>query len=131
MEKPVASPDDANVEITAFEWGQGPVRVSSVYLIEYIIFLILILRLSQVRGVVDTSGTANLSISLTVPILGTVNIADLGVNIQTPSATANINLVIATGYATVSLDSTDIYLEVHIKSPFGNVDFDRTLIFSI
>lgn len=30
VEKPVSSPSDANAQITAFEWGMGPVRVSTI-----------------------------------------------------------------------------------------------------
>lgn len=67
-----------------------------------------------------------------VPVLGPVNVADLGVSVQTPSATANIDLLIASGFATVSLENfTDVYLTISIQTPFGNVDVNKTKIFSI
>jgi len=128
VEKPISSPDDENVQITAFEWGMGPVRVSTIYLKTHRVFLI---RLSQVRGTVDTSGIANLTVSITVPVLGPINVADLGIDVKKPVVTASVDLLLATGYVTVSLQLKDVYLEVHITSPFGNVDLDRTKIFSI
>ena len=93
--------------------------------------ILLILRFLQVRGTFDTAGMANITVSIMVPVLGPINVADLDVNVQSPAATASFDLVIASGYATVSLTGTYVYLEVHVKSPFGDVELDRTKIFSI
>ena len=107
-------------------------RESKHHLFEDKLLLIHILRLSQVRGVVDSSGyVANVTVSIEVPVLGSINVADLGANLQDVSATASFDVMIAKGYAMVSVSGTDVYLEVSVTSPFGNVDFPKTKIFSI